>query len=501
MLAHSVRTMTTTAPASNQGSETLRDQVRSAIIWRSGTQILGQMVSWLSTFLVIRILSPSDYGLIAMTSVIMLFLSLVNGYGFANAVVQRDQIDRRVLQQLFGILILLNLGLAAAQVLLAPIVASYYREPMVTDVLRVQALLYLCTPFTVLAYAILSREMDFRRQAQVNVVSAVMAAITAITGALSGWGVWTLVWAPLVGSFVNALGMTLGARSLMWPSFNFSGAGFIFRFGGVILVGHLFWFTQTQADIFIVGRLYDVHELGIYSTALFLTHIFISKVVPPLNEVAFSAYSRIQNGDRMMGPAFLRSVQMIMFIGLPIFFGFAITAEPLVLVMLGEKWAQTIPFVALLALAMPFKTMLTLFGPPANAMNRPDVTTRNSIAGAIILPVAFGVSLYWGLIGIAYAWIAGYAILLSVAARWTFPVLGVSYRDVARVLSPAVAACLAMTAVVLTVDSLLAEAVPAVRLAILVTTGALVYLCWLMAFARSTVFEIAALVLNRRTQD
>lgn len=490
--------MDSPAPTSVSASGELRDQVRSAVIWRSGTQILGQVVSWLSTFLVIRILSPSDYGLVAMTSVVMLFLSLVNGYGFANAVIQRDHVDRRILRQLFGILILFNFGLALIQLLAAPLAAAYYREPMVADLLRVQALLYLTTPFVILSYTILSRGMEFKRQAQANMASAVLAALAAIAGALAGWGVWTLVWAPLVGAYARALGMTMAARSLMWPSFDFAGAGFIFRFGGLILAGQLFWFVQTQADIFIVGRLYEVHQLGIYSTALFLTQIFINKVVPPLNEVAFSAYSHINRHDGGVAPAFLRSVQMIMYVGLPVFAGFAVTAEPLVLVVLGEKWAETIPFVALLAIAMPLKTMLTLFGPASNAIGRPDIPTRNSLAGAIILPAAFGLSLFWGLIGIAYAWIAGYALLLALAARWTFPVLGVSLREVAKALSPPLLASLAMAAAVLTVDRMLAEPAQLVRLAILVATGVAIYFGWLLLFARPALAEIAAVIRNRR---
>jgi O-antigen/teichoic acid export membrane protein len=413
-------------------------------------------------------------------------------------VIQRDEVDRHILRQLFGILMLFNLALALVQLAAAPLAAAYYREPMVADLLRAQALLYITTPFIVLAYAILSRAMDFKRQAQVNVASAMLAAVAAIGGALAGWGVWTLVWAPLVGAYARALGLTLAARSLMWPSLDFRGAGFILKFGGFILVGQLFWFVQTQADIFIIGRLYDAYMLGIYSTALFLTQIFVNKVVPPLNEVAFAAYSRIKQHEGGVAPAFLRSLQMIMVIGLPVFTGFAVTAEPLVLVVLGAKWAETIPFVVLLAIAMPLMTMITLFGPASNAIGRPDIPTRNSLAGAIILPAAFGIALYWGPIGIAYGWIAGYAVLLALAARWTLPVLGVSTRDVTRVLLPPLLACLAMAAAVLAVDHLLADPAQALRLGVLVATGVAVYAGWLLVFARPAMLEIVALVTNRR---
>ncbi|RYG85027.1 MAG: lipopolysaccharide biosynthesis protein, partial [Alphaproteobacteria bacterium] len=272
----------------------LRDQIRSAVIWRSGTQIAGQLLTWVSTFLVIRVLSPSDYGLFAMTQVVLVLLNMLNGYGLASALIQRRDAGLHAQRQLFGMLILLNLVLGAAQFLAAPVAAAYYRQPIVADLLRVQALLYVATPFIALPYAVLAREMDFKKQAKVNFGSGLAGAVAALAGAYSGLGVWTLVLAPLVLFTTRAIGMTWAANSLMWPSFDFRGASDIARYGGVMAFGQVFWFIQSQADVFIAGRLFDPHMLGIYTTSLFLTQIFVSKFVPPLNEVAFTAYARMK---------------------------------------------------------------------------------------------------------------------------------------------------------------------------------------------------------------
>ena len=158
----------------------LRRQVRSAVIWRSGTQVFSQLVAWGSTFMVIRILSPSDYGLFAMTSVVLVLFGLLNGYGFANAAIAQRDGGKDQLRQLFGLLIVVNVALTLLQIALAPLVAQYYRQPVVADMLRVQALIYLTNPFQALGYAVLARAMDFRKQAQVNVISALLSAATAL---------------------------------------------------------------------------------------------------------------------------------------------------------------------------------------------------------------------------------------------------------------------------------------------------------------------------------
>src|SRR3546814_7203588 len=105
---------------------------------------------WASTFLVIRILSPADYGLFAMTQVVLVLLAMLDGYGLASGLIQQREVTERQIRQLFGMLILLNLALALAQIALAPWAAAYYRQPRVADLLRWQALLYLPTPFIAL---------------------------------------------------------------------------------------------------------------------------------------------------------------------------------------------------------------------------------------------------------------------------------------------------------------------------------------------------------------
>ena len=464
------------------------------MIWRSGTQILGQMIAWGSTFLVIRILSPSDYGLFAMSQVILVLFNMLNGYGLASALIQKAQADERAVRQLFGMLVLLNLALAAIQFAAAPLAAAYFRHPQVAELLRVQALLYFTTPFIALPYALLARRMDFRKQAAVNLVSAVAGALAALGGALAGFGVWTLVFAPMALFATRAIGMMSAARAWMWPSFDFRGAGSMARYGGLMATGQLFWFVQSQADVFIAGRHLDAHMLGIYTTSLFLAQIFVSKFVPPLNDVAFSAYARVQHDDAVVGAAFLKSVRIILLVAMPFYLGLAAVADPLVHVMLGPKWLETAPVVALLALAMPFMTVQVLFAPASDARGMPGVSARNSATGAVILPIAFLAGVQWGVIGLAIAWIVAYPLYLAISAWRTLPVIGVRAAALGRAAATPVVASLGMALAVLLVDRALPPLDALLRLASLIAVGGVTYAGWLLVFARDAVAETVALI-------
>lgn len=484
-------------PVTSPPADSLRDQVRAAVIWRSGSQIVGQLVTWISTFIVIRILSPADYGLYALTSVVLGLLTLMNGFGLANALIRERETSPQLLRQVFGMLFVLNGTLALIQFLAAPLVATYYGQPMVTDLLRVQSLIYLTNPFLALGYAVLSRRMDFRRQAQVNLLAGFAAAATALGGAFAGLGVWTLVFAPLVGFASRALGMTIAAGNFIRPSFDFRGAWRLALFGGTVTVGQFFWFLQTQADIAIAGRVFEPHLLGIYTTSLFLTQMFVTKFVPPINEVAYSAYARLQDDGEAFRYGFLKAVRIIMLLGVPFSLGLAASADAVVPVVLGPKWAETAPVIAMLGFAMPFMTLQALFGPAVNAAGQPGLYTRISLFGGILLPLCFLVGVHWGITGLASAWLVGYPLLVALSMAWVLPALHLSLRDFLGALATPLIAGIAMVILVRGVDFVLPPMPALARLALLVGAGGLIYGGWLLLLARERLTELFDLARRR----
>lgn len=471
--------------------------VRRAVIWRSGTQILGQLVAWFSTFFVIRILHPEDYGLAAMTGVVLVLLNMLNGYGLASGFVQKAEVTERDRRQLLGLLIAINGPLLLLQALVAaPLAAWFFAEPRVADLLIGQAFYFLAGPPIAYGQAVLSRAMDFRAQATINLASAVAGALTAIAGALGGLGVWTLILAPGAMYGTRALGLAW-VTGLPRPSFDFRGAGAMLRFGGFLAVSQCFWFIQSQADVTIAGRLFDAHTLGLYATALMLTQIFTAKIVPPINEVAFSAYARLEQPE-VAAAAFMKAVRLVMLAALPFYAGLAVVAEPLVAAVLGPQWLEAAPLVRLLAVAMPAMTVNILFSPACDARGRADITAKNGLFGAVLLPVAFLVGAQWGVAGIAWAWILAYPLYTAASAARTLPVLGIGAGQLAVAVAPPLLAALAMAALVELARQAIAGWPPVPQLALLVAVGGAGYAAALLVVARAQATEFLDAVIFRR---
>ncbi|PAX06940.1 lipopolysaccharide biosynthesis protein [Sphingomonas lenta] len=489
--------MSAASPTPNHASDRFVAQVRRAILWRSGSHIVAQAVQWGATFLVIRILQPADYGLFAMTGVVLVLLNLLNGYGMASGVVQRPEVTRREVAQLFGLLIAVNACLAAAQWLLAPAFASYYRQPAVADLLRVQALLYACTPFVALPQALLAREMDFSGQAKANIAGAFAGGATALGGALGGWGVWTLVWAPIAIFATRGLVLTWAVGGLPRPVFDVRGTGALLRFGGFMAAGQFFGFLWTQADMFIGGRHLSAHQLGLYSTALFLAQIFVSKFAPPIHDVAFATYAKLQHDRPAAGRAFLQFARLICVAGMPFHLGLAVTAEPLVLTLLGSQWADAAPIVQVLAASMAFYTVYVLLGPAAEGLGRPGLAAGNNAVAALVTPALLLVTVRWGVIGLAASWAIVFPLLLAIGLHRVLPLLELSRRALFRVVAPPTAAALAMAAVVVLADRFAADLPAPVRLLLLVGLGGAVYGGWMLAFARDALGKLWSLARRR----
>ena len=478
-----------------ESEATLGARVKSGVLWRSGSQIGGQLIAWSATFLVLRLLSPADYGLVAMTGAVLAFLDLFKGWGFASALVRHDRTDSFRIGQAFGLLILTNAALAAIQLALAPLAADYFRQPLVADLLRVQALFYLANPFTALGHALLARRLEFKRQSRIDLVAALLSAATALGCAFVGLGVWTLVAAPGMLWFARAAGYILATR--MWeirPRFRFQGAGELVSYGGAMMAVQLCWFAQSQMDVFIGGRVLDPHRLGLYTTALFVTQILAAKFIPPLNEVAFAAYARMQNRPDAIAPSFLKTVRLISLVAMPFYFGVAVTAEPLVGAVLGWRWIEAAPLVPALAMAMPFMTLQILFGPATNAIGRPGLQLRVGAIGAVLMTAAFFVGIRWGAAGLAWAWLGGMATLLVATMLTSLPAIGARKRDFVAAAAPGVVAAAAMAVLVAGFDRLLPPLDELARLGLLAAFGAAAYAALLLLFARRTVDEMMALL-------
>jgi O-antigen/teichoic acid export membrane protein len=219
----------------------LRQKVLHSLFWIGGTRLLGQAVTWLITIVVIRILTPDDYGLLALATVFVGFLSIFAEAGLGSALVQAPEVDDGKLRAIFAAAILINSAFILLLIACAPFIAHFFSDTRLASVITVLSAQLVLSVFTVIPAAMLTRRLDFRRLSLVSVTGAICGSLHVGPRAL-GYGVWSLVGGNLVGAALNTAALNFIAPFLRWPDFSFRGARRLLVFGGQFTGARILWY-------------------------------------------------------------------------------------------------------------------------------------------------------------------------------------------------------------------------------------------------------------------
>ncbi|WP_284615890.1 lipopolysaccharide biosynthesis protein [Aquabacterium humicola] len=473
---------------------TLRSKVLSALAWSGGVRLLGQLFTWGVTLVVMRVLQPADYGLLAMATVFVAFLTLMADIGLGQALVQVDRLDEQRVRQVFGAIIVVDCLLFTLQYAAAPAIADFYGEPRLATILRALGATFLLAIFTSVPTALMSRELDFKRQSLIEFGSAILGSLTTLTMALLDFGVWALVGGMLVSHACRAIACNVVKPYLQWPRLSLEGVRGLILFGGQMTAARLLWFVYSQADMFIAGKLLGKEPLGVYSVAMHLASLPVQKISALANQVAFPAFARAnEEGAGVAAGYLLKAVRLLSFFSFPVLWGLSAAAPELIAVVLGTKWTAAVLPLQVLALMMPLRMVGNFVPSATDGIGRADVGLKNLlVSNAVMLP-AFIVGSQSGLYGLCLAWVLASPLVFLINMRSSLGVLGMGLPALLRAMAPP-AGCAALMAGAMHLLRLAApiESV-ALRLGVLVAAGAASYLLLSLLLNRGVLREILAL--------
>ena len=391
-------------------TDSLKSQVVDGLKWSILAKLFTQLFSWISTFMVIRILTPDDYGIIAVSMVFITFISMFSTNGLISALVRTQERDRVNGDQIFTLSIVLNVLMSAALALSAPAIAQAYDNPALRDVLWVLAALNPISSLSVVPVAHLQMEMRFKDKAVAESVAGLLGAITAFTCATLGMAYWALIAANIVMTVTRTFGMMYCAKSRFGVTTNMSGARELFGFAINVQLGTLVWFLYNKFDTIIIGRLLGVDKVGVYNVGSEVASMPMTKVGSIVNEVGFAAFTKTKN-DREASERYLKKAnRMIGMLSFPVFFGLSVVANEVVIALLGEKWAEAGVVIMALALIFPLRMSNMVSTNYANAMGEARFTFVNGLFTSIILISCITFGAMHGLLETALAWVFGFLI-------------------------------------------------------------------------------------------
>jgi PST family polysaccharide transporter len=323
-----------------------------------GTQALNFLVQTISTVVLARVLSPSDFGLVAMVTVVTNLGLAFADLGLSEATIQRKEITHEQVTVLFWVNLAIGIGLMLITATMAPLLVWINREPRLAAITFVSSLIFVIGGLRVQPDALLKRQMRYVSLGIRDLVSLAVGVAVAITVALRGGGYWAIVAMPLT---TNGLQMALSWLMIRWrPGLPRSGSNVksMVAFGGNVAASYLVFTFNRSADNALIGWYWGAAPLGLYSRAYNLLMMPVRQLSAPVAGVAVPAFSRIQNDSERYARSYLAVMGLVMWVSLPLFGILLVAAEPVVVFVLGSQWREAAPVFQFLSISGPAQMLL-----------------------------------------------------------------------------------------------------------------------------------------------
>jgi teichuronic acid exporter len=408
----------------------IKQNILHSVKWSAGSKYFGQLITWAITIYVMRLLSPSDYGLVSMAGVFVGFAMLLSELGIGPALIQSRELDENILRQSLSVVIILCSSLFTIVYISAPFIAIYYAEPRLINIVRIMAIQFIIMIFYVIPQSLLSRELRFKEISLIDLCGNVVGGIVTLILAFCNFGAISLVLGPFTMMVVRTIGVNFVRPVLNIPTLTLKNIRPLIGYGQKVTLSRFLWFIFTQVDIFIIGKMLGKDLLGYYSIALLLATIPLEKTSGILTQVAFPAYSTLQHDKSKAAQYFVKTVRIVTFLFIPLMWGMSSLGHEIISTFLGPRWNMAIIPFQIIALIVPLRMISSMMQPLLDGIGRPDLSLVNLLAGCVVMPLGFYVGSYWGIVGISLAWLVLFPVVFICNLYTTLSCIGLRFGDI-----------------------------------------------------------------------
>jgi O-antigen/teichoic acid export membrane protein len=444
-----------------------------------------------STVVLARLLTPEDYGLIAMVTAVTGFVMMFKDMGLSMATIQKAEINHAQISTLFWINVVLSFGVMSVTAALAPVIAWFYGEPRLIWITLALACAFIFGGLTVQHEALLKRQMRFGSLAVIQIVSMLAGIITAIIAAFYGARYWSLVLMQLSRAVMNAI--------IVWAICGWrpglpvrrSGVRKMLAFGGNITGFNVVNYFARNFDNILIGKFCGSSQLGLYSKAYALLMLPITQIRTPLNMVALPTLSSLQKEPARFTRYYTKLVSLVAFVSMPLIGFLAVCSDNIVSLLLGNQWLEAADIFRVLALAAFIQPSLSTKGVVLLSLGQSGRYLRFGIFYSIVIVTSFLVGVPWGALGVAMAYTIANVLLVIPSLWYCFRFTPISLWDYLEAIFKPFLASLIAVAFILLVQIYTVNQSDIVSIAFCMFPGLAIYLLvwYVMPRGRSELQE------------
>lgn len=329
----------------------LKSKAIGGVVWSTVQKYSIMLINFVSDIILARLLTPYDYGCIGMLTIFMILAETFINSGFGSALIQK----KRPTQEDYSTVFYWNLGMSlvlyAILFFCAPVIAEFYKIPLLSSVLRVQGLILFAYALNIVQFNQLKKKLDFKVISIVTIISSIVSLTITIFMAYNGFGVWSLVAKNLISAIVTSIIFWFYVK---WrPIWFFSWKSFreLFGFGFYMFLTHIVTNISSQVQGLLIGRVYSASTMGYYSKASGTEGMATRSIYQVLTQVTFPLYAELQDDKNAMRNAVKKITMCLSYLTFPLLFVLMVVAEPLFVFLYSEKWLPSVPYFQILCIA------------------------------------------------------------------------------------------------------------------------------------------------------
>ncbi len=393
-------------------STDLKQKTISGIIWRGLETVGTRGVQFVVSIVLARLLLVEEFGLIAM---LLIFTQLAQAFiasGFPNALIQKKDVTFTDECSVFYF----NIFIAAVMYWLiffvAPSVAAFYDQPLLCLILRVISINLVIGSFAQIQQTLLAKKMDFKSQLKVGWTSIIVSGVVGVAMAYKGFGVWALVGQQITVTAMRTIMLWIVSPWRPGFVFCFKSLKSMFSFGSKILFSGLLQTFFDNIYMVVIGKIYSTVDLGLYNRGKSLPNLLMSSVNATVAAVMFPAYSMIQDDEMRLKFVAKRSLKTLCMVIMPLMAGMLATAEPLVKILITDKWLPCVPYLRIMCLVYATWPIHTVNLQLIMAIGRSDIVLKLEIIKKIIIVLMILITFKFGIL----AMVAGQLVTAILSA-------------------------------------------------------------------------------------
>ena len=375
----------------------LQQKIISGVFWQGLSRIGSQGISFVISIVLARLLAPREFGVIALMMVFVSLCNVIVESGFCKAIIQKKDADQLDFCSVFYINLVLGVFFYCILFLFAPLVAKFYQSPELTRYLRFLSLVLIVNSFAIVQRAILDKRMMFHLSFRINWTAMIISGSVGIGMAYHGWGVWALVAQQLTSAICGCLLLWLLVKWRPQWCFAWERIKRLFQFGWKVLFSSLLDTLYNDIYSIVIGKIASLTDLGFYNRGKSIPALGMGIINSTVGSVLFPAFSQIQDDREKMRALARRGLQNIMFLVIPALTLLFILAEPLVRIVLTDKWLPCVIYLQLCCITFFYWPLHTTNLQIITACGRSDVVLileiikKTQAAVIIFLTYRYGV--------------------------------------------------------------------------------------------------------------